>query len=122
MRPRISTSEADYILQLLEQNEQALQGKKQHLFSLNCEVNRLKQELRTDTYHAVIIGKYPEKQAELARLEKEKYQLEQHLEAHVKLTEKYKAIAAGSPRRGTIKHLNHITHFPTTKIMQVIHA
>ena len=106
MRPRISRTEAKYIVELLTASAEILKQNEAYFQELDKKVFELKNKQMWDTYSVFMEG-LPEKRTEL---EKWKHGLAHsvfyHKQMHEILLEKYTNIASGNKHRGAYKHSN----------------
>ncbi len=114
MRPRISQDEAQYIVSLLDVSSYVLTEKEKEINRLSVEVKQLRDMILLDTYKASQVFKIREKKERLKKLEILKFNLYSNIELHIKLREKYLAIAENKPHDGRYKSLSTKKRFRYT--------
>ena len=111
MRPRISKQEANYILQVLLESQEAIQKKQERLNQVKKEVDLLRLELKYNGDPYTVFKKgFKEKKEELSRLEGIQLDLSWHIRTHDILIKKYKAMTEGKLNRSGWKTVSPIIH------------
>jgi hypothetical protein len=131
MRPRISRKEAAYLVEVLNLQTETMKGKVRDLEELERDFKRIIFELKNPVQvlysekgffvgHKILGNEETLALVRLARELKEehpkiiveKFRYYDCLQTHMKLKEKYTAIANGMSHRGTYKHLNNHILYP----------
>ena len=112
MRPRISKQEAEYILQVLLESQEAIEKKAKYVEQLKREVEALRVKLKYggDPYTVLFKEGLADKKKELAEKEYILMDTTWHIETHKILVKKYQAMKEGKLNRSGWKKVSPVIH------------
>jgi hypothetical protein len=111
LRPRISMSEAAYLVELLNVSLEILNEYENYYKALGKSVNQIEFDPNKDSYSKFMDGLF-EKKKELQQWtdirNRVSYIVYEHQQLHERLLVKYKNIAENNHKRGVYKHSSHL--------------